>query len=330
MRRSHTFFEKYWQNMMEQRIIRVPQGCPTVEKAMALAVVFSERKVYTETDPLKIQLDQGVHEIVGYADEYDIHYKRVNVTCSHITFVGKGKNETTVRGMFVVRNQQNVKFEELAVTNDRAVAAAVVGPTEASDVSTQWPNNWQAVARGDVSVAEVWKIEEAMLRESLMNQMLQNTYGLLLEGSETNVDVLKCILKECTSAGMCARDGATVIATHCEFTENGGDGLLCQNANTKVRLDDCKVHHNGGDGLNAHDQAVVDLHGTKTDIHSNKRFGLGANWRVKVNIHLPSQHNTTHDNDGEDRHQYLGGSIANVNADGTFTHVVVDEDEDDD
>jgi hypothetical protein len=39
---------------------------------------------------------------------------------------------------------------------------------------------------------------------------------------------------------------------------------------------------------------------------------------------LPSQHNTSHDNVGEDRRQQAmygaPGSIANINADGTFTH----------
>jgi hypothetical protein len=76
----------------------------------------------------------------------------------------------------------------------------------------------------------------------------------------------------------------------------------------------------------------VDLRGTKTDIHSNKSRGIGAYDRVKVNIHLPSQHNTSHDNVREDRTQVRGGSIANINADGTFTHVeeVHDDEEDDD
>ena len=50
---------------MKQSVIRVPQGCSTVEKAMDLAVIFSERKEYTETEPLKIRLEEGVHEIVG-------------------------------------------------------------------------------------------------------------------------------------------------------------------------------------------------------------------------------------------------------------------------
>ena len=87
------------------------------------------------------------------------------------------------------------------------------------------------------------------------------------------------------------------------------------------------MHHNGDDGLCAADHAVVDLHGTKTDIHSNKTDGICANENAKVNIHLPLQHNTTHDNVGQDR-VIDGGSIANINADGTFTHVQEVDDND--
>ena len=116
-------------------------------------------------------------------------------------------------------------------------------------------------------------------------------------------------------------DGATVTATQCEVMENGYHGVNCWGANTKARLNDCKMHHNGRDGLNAYVDAVVDLHGTKTDTHSNKSHGIIASAGAKVNIHLPSQHNTSHDNVGEDRLQISGGSIANINVDGTFTHV---------
>ena len=124
---------------------------------------------------------------------------------------------------------------------------------------------------------------------------------------------------------MFVEGGATVTATQCEFMENGWTGVFCHGANTKARLNDCKMHHNGGDGLSAFLDVVVALHGTKTDIHSNKGRGIYAFRRGKVNIHLPSQHNTSHDNVGEDRYREDGGSIANVNADGTFTHAVVDD-----
>jgi len=269
-------------------VIRVPQGCPTVEKAMALAVVFSERKVYTGADPLKVEMDEGVHEITDgnyvpdnedkaeddeeWEEDDGSHDKTMLVPCSHITFVGKGKDQTTIRGGFAVRNQQNVKFEEMTVTNPSGS-------------------------------------------------------GLEFFGSETNACMLKCIVKECRFTGLAFERGATGTATQCEFMNNGVLGVLCQDANTKARLNDCKMHHNGSDGLCAHDDAVVDLHGTRTNIHSNKVHGILADKHGKINIHLPSEHNTSHDNVGGGRHQGRGGSIANINADGTFTHAVVDEDD---
>ena len=149
--------------------------------------------------------------------------------------------------------------------------------------------------------------------------------GLLCGGSGTNVDVTECCFKKCRYDGMAVSAGATATATRCDFMENGQFGVGCVGANTKVRLNDSTMHHNGWAGLYASDHAVVDLHGTKTDIHSNKRHGIYASIRGKVNIHLPSQHNTSHDNVGEDRDQHDGGCIANINADGKFTHVVVEE-----
>jgi hypothetical protein len=120
---------------------------------------------------------------------------------------------------------------------------------------------------------------------------------------------------------MVVKDGATVTATQCNFMWNGYYGVFCRDVWTKARLHDCQMHHNGLSGLVASGDAVVDLHGTKTDIHSNKTWsGIRASGG-KVNIHLPSQHNTSHDNVEEDRIQEDGGSIANINADGTFTHV---------
>ena len=73
------------------------------------------------------------------------------------------------------------------------------------------------------------------------------------------------------------------------------------------------MHHNsGGGGLVADDQAVVDVYGKNTDIHSNTTDGIFAYDHGKVQIHLPSQHNTSHDNEEEDREQWSDGTITNV------------------
>ena len=136
--------------------------------------------------------------------------------------------------------------------------------------------------------------------------------GLLLKGSETNVELLECTVKQCRWTGMVVSTGATVTATRCDFMENGTNGLYVEDQNTKLILKDCTIHHTGY-GLNVQCHAVVDLHGENTDIHSNNRSGIWVTKHAKVHIHLPSQHNTSHDSVIQDRYQWDGGTITNVN-----------------
>ena len=242
-----------------------------MHQAMDLAVIFSERNECSKENPVRIEVGDGEHEMVGVASDNYVGF-HTSVRCNNIAVVGKGKGKTTILGGFYVNGKQNVKIEQLSATN-----------------------------------AET------------------GGHGLFCEGSGTNVDVTECCFKKCLYSGMFVKNGATVTATRCEFMESV-HGVYCAGANTKVRLTDCTMHHNRYYGLVAEGHAVVDLHGTKTDIHSNKRHGIYASSRGKVNIHLPSQHNTSHGN-GRDRNQNNGGSIANINADGTFTHVEeVDDD----
>ena len=231
---------------------------------MALAVIFSERNECTRENPVKIEVGEGEHVMVGVAGNYP--GLLTHVSCSNIAIVGKGKGKTTILGGLHVDGKQNVKIEQLSVTNKAG-------------------------------------------------------YGLICVGSATNVDVTECCFKKCQYHGMAVGGGATVTTTRCDFMDNGYYGVGCAGGNTKVRLNDSTMHHNEMGGLGAGDHAVVDLHGTKTGIHSNKQDGISAVDNAKVNIHLPSQHNTTHDNVGNNRVQEDGGSIANINADGTFTHV---------
>jgi hypothetical protein len=258
---------------LKQNVIQVPEGCPTMNQAMDLAVIFSERNECTRENPVKVEVGEGEHEMVGVtSNEYS--GLLMHVSCNNITIIGKGKGKTTILGGLYVNGKQNVKFEQLAVTNDAGC-------------------------------------------------------GLFCRGSGTNVDVTECCFKKCQFSGMDVRECATVTATRCDFMENDQYGVGCNGANTKARLNDSTMHHNGWDGLLARAHVVVELHGTNTDIHSNKGNGIFALRNAKINIHLPPQHNTTHDNAWDNRNQHNGGSIANINADGTFTHaeeVEIDDD----
>jgi hypothetical protein len=264
--RCNTFFEEYWQYVLKQNVIRVPEGCPTLHQAMDLAVVFSERNECTRENPVKVEVGEGEHVMGGVVTGDYGSRLQTHVSVSNITIAGKGMGKTTILGGFYVKSKQNVKIEQLSVANSAG-------------------------------------------------------YGLLCKGSGTNVDVTECCFKKCSSSGVFVDECATTTATRCDFMENGQCGVGCRGANTKVRLNDSTMHHNGFHGLFAGDHAVVDLYGTKIDIRSNKGDGILATRNAKVNIHLPSQHNTSHDNVMDNRFQMEGGSIANINADGTFTHV---------
>jgi hypothetical protein len=123
--RCNTFFEEYWQYVLKQNVIRVPEGCPTMSQAMELAVVFSERNECTRANPVKVEVGEGEHEMVGVAGQYAGLYTLVS--CNNIIIVGKGKGKTTMLGGFYVNGKQNVKVEQLTVTNDAGLVCFVQG-----------------------------------------------------------------------------------------------------------------------------------------------------------------------------------------------------------
>ena len=308
-----------------------------MHQALELAVIFSERNECTRENSIRVEVGEGGHAMVGVAGQYP--GLLTHVSCNNITIVGKGKGKTTILGGFYVNGKQNVKIEQLDVANTirgRGFGKILFCKEQVVNVQTRTQPVTSRVARITAVHANsnTYNVKYIVGNRTEKNvdakyiTLCSSGHGLFCKGSGTNVDVMECCFEICGSSGMIVCEGATASATRCEFLENCLYGVKCYGANTKASLNDCQMHHNGV-GLYAHDHAVVDLHGTKTDIHSNKDDGIAAYSRAKVNIHLPSQHNTSHDNVGEDRYQNSGGSIANINADGTFTHVVAEEDDDD-
>ena len=245
LNRVHRFFGTYWIEVypLHQPI---PVAVSRFHQSMKLAVVLTKKRTYTQENPIVLVLSVGVH-VIG--DSFD-------VPCSNMTLMGKGHDQTTIRGGLGVINQTNVVLKDFNVTNPG----------------------------GD---------------------------GLWMNGSETNVKVVECTVQQCQENGMCVSGGATTVATRCEFMKNDQFGVYVMSPNTKVAMHDCTSHHNGFHGLFAHSYAVVNLHGEATDIHNNQTFGIVAAGKGKVNIHLPSQHNTSHDNGKEDRNENGGGTITN-------------------
>jgi hypothetical protein len=77
-----------------------------IEKAMELVAKLQLDP--TEKDPLRIVLDKGLHEIKGGPK---CNRGRSDVDCSHITFVGKGKAQTTILGGFFVKTNKMLHLQ---------------------------------------------------------------------------------------------------------------------------------------------------------------------------------------------------------------------------
>ena len=139
-----------------------------------------------------------------------------------------------------------------------------------------------------------------------------------MDGAE--VELVDVAIVHCHSFGISARSTATatapsqLAATRCEISNNGGIGLMMNNAHSlgiHIRLKNCISHHNLI-GIWADGKGVVHVYGDDTAIHSNEDSGIFAVDSGKVVIHLPSHHNTSYNNGQDDRYTARGGTITNV------------------
>ena len=103
----------------------------------------------------------------------------------------------------------------------------------------------------------------------------------------------------------------TLVATRCEFA-NSENGARVFRSLTSATFKNCVFHDNSDEGIEGGSDSTIHLYGEATAIHSNGRRGIYTWGSGKVLIHLPSDHNTTYNNGGQDRIAYSGGTITNV------------------
>jgi len=128
------------------------------------------------------------------------------------------------------------------------------------------------------------------------------------------VELLDVALKGCGHAGLLISNSTsetTVVATRCEFA-NSFRGAVVIGSLSSAKFNNCVFHDNSGSGIVGSNKATIHLHGEATAIHSNGGHGIFADYSGKVIIHLPSHHNTSYNNEREDRNTVLGGTITNV------------------
>jgi len=155
---------------------------------------------------------------------------------------------------------------------------------------------------------------------TLKQLMVTNKRGSGIQIYSADVELVDVAVVHCVANGIYARSGAStpsqLVATRCEMSNNGGSGLFIYSPNNNLSLNvclkNCISHHNSYGGIYLSGKGVVNIHGDTTSVHSNKSHGISAAMSGKVFIHLPSHHNTSYNNTGDDRKTSSGGTITNV------------------
>ena len=101
-----------WQEFLTRNTFRVPEQVPTIDEAMRIGFNLSKQKVFSKEKPLVVVLGEG--ELVVEENEHGKNL--LEITCSNISFIGQGKDKTTVHGAFGVLNKKNVTVKSLTLT----------------------------------------------------------------------------------------------------------------------------------------------------------------------------------------------------------------------
>ena len=132
--------------------------------------------------------------------------------------------------------------------------------------------------------------------------------------SRAKVELFDVALKESVAAAFLipydTSETTVVVATRCEFA-NSNFGARVFGSLTSATFNNCVFHDNDSYGIYGGSGATIHLHGEATAIHSNGSRGIFAVHSSEVLIHLASHHNTTYNNEEEDR-SAIGGTITNV------------------
>jgi len=212
-----------------------------------------------------VVLSEGEHVVEGsWTDFYGyVRENTLGITCSNISFIGQGKDKTTVHGGIGVENKKNVTVKSLTLKNPNGYGLNLEGE-EAS------------VEMMDVSVKDC-------------------KYNGLHVRSGASVKATQCEFSENGSSGVFVREGGSKgIFTDCSIHHNGGTGVWAYEVGTLVELrgEQTEIHHNGGDGLYANSNATINIYIPSRSItalvHDNEGRDLHTFFGAKIQSQLSS------------------------------------------
>jgi len=238
--------DEQWQEFLKRNTFRVPEQVPTIDEAMRVSFNLSKQKVYSKEKPMMVVLSEGEHVVEESftLSGGTVLQNTLGITCSNITFVGQGKDKTTVHGGIGVLNKKNVTVKSLTLTSPNGIGLIVEGEEASMEMM-------------GVSVKEC-------RRHGLAVNSAASVKATQCEFSENNVFMM---------------GGSKGIFTDCTFHHNGDAGVIAYEEGTLVELrgEQTEIHHNGGAGLAADSNAIINIYIPSRSItalvHDNEEEG---------------------------------------------------------
>ena len=222
--------DEQWQEFLKRNTFRVPEQVPTIDEAMRIGFNLSKQKIYSKEIPLVVVLSEGEHVVEETRVEHGgVSQNTLGITCSNISFIGQGKDKTTVHGEFRMSNKKNVTVKSLTLTNPKGNGLRVRG-------------------------------EEASVE--MMGVTVKECGGRGLFVKSGAVKATQCEFSENKSHAVAVTRGTKGIFTDCSIHHNGGDGVYALEEGTLVELrgEQTEIHHNGGDGLDAFSNNTINIY----------------------------------------------------------------------
>jgi len=220
---------------------------------MGVIEILSSRREYTKLNPFIVLLGKGDHQITSSWTEPrfdDEIATTIGITRSNITFLGKGKDTTTILGGFAIYNFENITFKQMTVTNTSQYGRGIImsnAKVELFDVALKGCNSFALV-----------------IPEST---------------SETNVVATRCEFAN-------SRNGATVCGSltsatfnNCVFNDNIHDGIRGYKSTIHLHGEATAIHSNGEDGIYSASYGKVVIH---LPSHHNTSYNNGTEDRKIV------------------------------------------------
>jgi hypothetical protein len=230
-----TFFEAYWQDKFSNNVLplRVGNDVATIDDVMGVIEILSSRREYTKLNPFVVLLGKGVHPITSsWTDEVGgEHGTMIGITRSNITFIGSGKDITTILGGFAIENVENITFKQMTVTNTS--------------------NNGDGIHMKNAKV-------------ELMDVLLKGSGDagiyIPISTSETTLVATRC--EFANSVYGAAVHGSVTSATfnNCVFNENRMYGFFVSESTIHLHGDATAIHSNVAYGIFAFSSGKVIIH----------------------------------------------------------------------